>query len=436
MARRNPQAKWVLPETVDPATRKCTTIQVPDDPQHIAAFRGALLALASAYNWQDDASHTAREVALVWRAIIDDMGIWGCSVLTDVRQKDGEPCVLEKEMSGEWQPFANLRYCPPNLRIAGGVLQYYDENTQEWVDYPSNTGGSAPGSQPGTQPGGDSGVPLNECKSIVLTVQGNGITIVPFRVLPGNTVLITEIRGAWTYNVNALNIGFWCCGEGTFFVAGQCGNPIGTMGDLVTDQPVTRLIAQYGQEYFDAQSTATIDASWDEDLLALRMNDSDTSYNAGSVTCLVTVCSGAWCHVWGAGFTAFMDVWTLMDDSTLVSGYIEGATTPGGNKTARVDYTFAVDTYISTIRVKADWQNANNGASIVGAILGGAVSLGGNGDGTIGTYTQDRTFEVNQIVSAGTLEVYVAGWGLGYARIIEIEIAGGPPGPFGEDNCA
>lgn len=79
MSRRNPPAQYVLPSVVNPASRKCYTILVPDEPQHIAAFNGAILSLASAYNWADDPDHTAKDVALVWREVWEQMAACGTS---------------------------------------------------------------------------------------------------------------------------------------------------------------------------------------------------------------------------------------------------------------------------------------------------------------------------------------------------------------------
>lgn len=74
MPRRNPPAKWMLPDVVDPPDSICMSLQVPNNRYHIAAFRGALWNLASAINWADDIDHTAKEVAQVWRNVIDNMG--------------------------------------------------------------------------------------------------------------------------------------------------------------------------------------------------------------------------------------------------------------------------------------------------------------------------------------------------------------------------
>lgn len=83
MNRKNPRAKWTLPDVINPLETMCVQIQVPKERFHIAAFRGALLNLASATQWADDPDHTAKEVATVWRGVIDSMtevcdGLTGC----------------------------------------------------------------------------------------------------------------------------------------------------------------------------------------------------------------------------------------------------------------------------------------------------------------------------------------------------------------------
>jgi len=79
MSKRYPRAKWILPDVVDPTTHKCYTISVPNDRFHIAAFLGALQDLGSAMQWADDEAHTAKDVALVWRDVIDNL----CAEETD-----------------------------------------------------------------------------------------------------------------------------------------------------------------------------------------------------------------------------------------------------------------------------------------------------------------------------------------------------------------
>lgn len=73
MSKNYPRAKWVLPAIVDPPERVCYTIAVPKERQHIAAFLGALQNLGSGAQWADDEAHTAKDVAQVWREIIDNL---------------------------------------------------------------------------------------------------------------------------------------------------------------------------------------------------------------------------------------------------------------------------------------------------------------------------------------------------------------------------
>jgi len=102
--RRNPPAKWVLPDIVDPP-RICFMVPVPNDRKHIAAFRGALLNLASARHWQDDIDHTALLVAAVWQEIYDEVNMTCC-----------DEC--------------------PETRTTEDGQQQYSPDGQTWYDYP------------------------------------------------------------------------------------------------------------------------------------------------------------------------------------------------------------------------------------------------------------------------------------------------------------
>jgi len=126
MPNRTPPAKWTLPEVVAPDTTRCFVIRVPNDALHVAAFRGALLNLASARQWQDDPDHKAREVALVWQSTIDNMEDCGVGDF-DVRQSDA-PCILEKSDDGgvTWVEWANLQLCPPRLRTGPDGIEWWD----------------------------------------------------------------------------------------------------------------------------------------------------------------------------------------------------------------------------------------------------------------------------------------------------------------------
>lgn len=111
MARKNPPAKWVLPTVVNPETHKCVTIQIPDERFHIAAFWGALQTLGSAYKWADDTAHTAKNVALVWRDIVDSAMLGDCPVPTQYKM---DTCgIIEFSVDGgeTWLTLADFSNC-------------------------------------------------------------------------------------------------------------------------------------------------------------------------------------------------------------------------------------------------------------------------------------------------------------------------------------
>jgi len=71
--RRNPPARYALPDVLQPSDSKCFQISVPNDLKHIAAFQGQIKALASAYSWSDDPDHNALLAAEAWKSVFDDL---------------------------------------------------------------------------------------------------------------------------------------------------------------------------------------------------------------------------------------------------------------------------------------------------------------------------------------------------------------------------
>lgn len=61
-----------LPDNLTPSGRVCFCINIPDDPQHFAAFWGALNALTKRYSWGKPLTADSETVASYWRDIIAD----------------------------------------------------------------------------------------------------------------------------------------------------------------------------------------------------------------------------------------------------------------------------------------------------------------------------------------------------------------------------
>lgn len=279
--RRNPPAQWTLPDVVDPATRLCVQVYVPDDPAHIAAFRGALLALQSAYNWQDDAAHTAKDVALVWREIIRDMGdSWGCDTgIQTIEFRQLANCPLEVSIdSGAWSTIYDGYNC-----AVGAISDAINDGTL-----------ATPG-----QPGADGSVPVDECWEYDVTLRGNGRWLCPVPVSAGYTVTVDNAQGGWADN-NAITAG-WSCPNGTAYALGACGDPLDTdPNDPLPTVSHTRLIGFCDDIYMDMYNTAyVVPEGTPQSHFLLQMNDASLSDNQGDITCHVTVCNySEWCHLY------------------------------------------------------------------------------------------------------------------------------------------
>lgn len=293
--RRNPPAQWTLPDVVNPATRLCVQVYVPNDAAHIAAFRGALLALQSAYNWQDDAAHTAKDVALVWREIIRDMGDnWGCDTgIQTIEFRQLANCPLEVSIDGgEWTTIYDGYNCAVSAiddAISDGVI-------------------GVPTQQP---PSGE--VPSQDCQSYNVQLAGNGIWHCPTPISASYSITIENaVGGWWDGDINDL---IWSCPTGSDYALGACvGDPeAAQQGDPLQTAPHMRLIGHYDSTYFDAYNTShDVPAGQDDADFFLQANDGDLSDNQGSISCKVTICNySEWGKYWIPG------------DGFVISGYGE-----------------------------------------------------------------------------------------------------------------
>lgn len=265
MSRKITAAKWVLPTVIDPADRLCVQIKIPNERMHRAAFFGALQILGSASFWADDPLHKAREVALVWRDVIDKITF----CIQSINIEDHMPhyrqvgCVLEVEcVNGEWAVLYDPTDCIQELiRAASG---------QE-------------------EPAGDitPGETVEECDIVMLA---NGRYIFPYKVSPGDTVTVTQASGGVYGRPGQFH---WFCPSGQDYVFGLCtgsGDDVAGVGFPMPGELAMRLIAEYSGVFYDAfNTTFVIPTGVPVGDLQFQVNDTDLSDNAGSVTFCVAV---------------------------------------------------------------------------------------------------------------------------------------------------
>lgn len=61
---------YLIPATIDPPESDCVRIAIPDDPDHRAAFWGAMETLTQWHNWERNDAKTGKEAAAVWTGVV------------------------------------------------------------------------------------------------------------------------------------------------------------------------------------------------------------------------------------------------------------------------------------------------------------------------------------------------------------------------------
>lgn len=252
---------------------------IPDEPHHIAAFRGAMQTLGSAYNWADDDAHTAKDVAKLWREIIDQ----GDSCL-EFRQ---DTCHLYMVANGIETLIYNGQECI-NANIADGTLAR------------ANSG-----------PVGD--IPLQQCAVYTLKLTPGASWSAPTVVNTGDTILLSNWQGGSTDWGTASTV--WTCPSGGAYIFGACGDvrPTTIFGtDPLQTAPHLSVIAKIGDVYYDVWNSNdgktpaefTVPSGVLNQPLRLLMNVGDiVAYTAtGEIWGDVTICNHhQWCHKWMGG---------------------------------------------------------------------------------------------------------------------------------------
>lgn len=342
MTRKHPPAKWVLPAIIDPPRRRCFTIEVPDERFHVAAFRGALLNLASAINWQDDTAHTAREVALVWREIVDnvfdcidcetDFGIDTGENDMNLRISPDNPCIIQTLCGdGTWMDWYNPEGCIPSAAAQHG-----------------------PVSQP----------EVGECLEYDVKLDGSGYWHLPVPVSSGDTIEITDATGGWYDG----GLSAWRCPNGQAYGFGLCADPTITEGgDPLPASPHMMLIASINGVFHEAYNTTiTVPTGLSLQDMVFQPNDDPLTDNAGSISFHVKYChnveapvgdclfddfrvsDGGWAHV---GAVSVFGTYVMTGTKHWRSDYsLDGLDQPFEQLRLFKAYTG----HVSTVRVKFD----------------------------------------------------------------------------------
>lgn len=423
MTRRNPPAKWTLPAVINPDGRKLIMLCIPDEPAHIAAFRGALLALASAYKWQDDPEHRAKDVAQVWRQVIEDEG--GC---LEFRQDD---CHLYMVVNGIETLIYNGQECI-DANIANGTLAK------------ANSGYlGSPAAQ--------------ACHTYTARLTPSQWFTIPVAVNTGDTILLSNWQGGAT-DLGQLNT-FWNCPSGTAYALGQCSDTIRVPTSYGTDPlqtaPHLAVIGKIGNTYYDiwnstsgiTPSTFTVPSGIVNQPLQILMNvgAAVAALSAGEMWGNITVCNtSGWCYTWNFATSAYSSQWTLEDNG----GYYLSGTGYKGDR----DHAPGSNVYVFT-NIPAGTNITEIDATYTMNYVGGNYGFGGTaiirgyseinvGGSTLFTVTDDRVGTYTSQWVGGRDDIRcvrinrtVQEHSDSFAVISSVTIKGTGTSPFGTSNC-
>jgi len=344
---RQSWAKWTLPVVINPPRHICYVVKVPRERFHIAAFLGAMNNLASAIFWQDDPAHKAREVALVWRDIVDFLEKQECTSVQGDNLGDIEDAGMR------------LRIDPDN----DCIIQCLDECSGEWGTF-IDVAACAQLSVGQQDPGGDQSVGTTNCYDVHLP--GNSQWISPVSVQDGDTIVISAAGGGWFDGAG------WYCPNGNGYALGACAGAPHTDGS--DPNPAInhgRLIASIddGASWDDGYNTAVdILPGTEPTNLLIQMNDSSLADNGGSVhfrVCITRANPETW--EYDIDFTLNSGGW--QPRTTGSSEYVLGT---GWRNTAALEASYikfvltnpAVLTFASATFVSSVGSDASNGCAI------------------------------------------------------------------------
>jgi len=279
MARKNPPAKWVLPDVVHPPDSICFKIPVPNNPYYLAAFRGALLNLASAAKWGDDTAHTALEVAAVWQTIYDQV------VATPCKSPVPAGSLVETDFISKLiQVICDAQ--------GNCILQYRCDVCSDWItagtlaqiNQPTNTGPGNKTPDPG------------HCMSYHGTLTGNSAYLLPAVVNTGDVITFSNFNGS----TSATNGLFYCANGQELFLTCFGTPPAGSGSDIDSSFPHYGLIVTIGTHHYLATAgPITVPSGVSNSQVTLRINAVSTDILGAGFTFDVEDCNNGtptWTH--------------------------------------------------------------------------------------------------------------------------------------------
>lgn len=255
-------------------------VHIPDDPKYIAAFKGALYALAKPYAWGDDDAHTALDVGNRMSDAFASIQEIDCENTMLLRACTLDCGIEYSTDGGDTWTCISLANCITDL-VDSGISQAIEDGLLQ---------------KQGGQPGPATAPAPGECKTYHVKLRANERWKIPSPMNAGDTLAITNISGGWTDGAFQ-----WYCYDGTAYVLGACtGNVPYLSADPLHSGNHMMLIGGYNTTtpvYFAVLGGYAIPAGVVNQEAWLQANDSPLSDNSGEIEFDVTVCTSVvWCY--------------------------------------------------------------------------------------------------------------------------------------------
>jgi len=379
--RKNVPAKWTLPEVVHPTKTRCLVIEIPDERFHVAAFRGAMLSLASAYKWQDDMAHTAREVALVWRDVLD--AIVDC---------DGTPVPIKPHGMEIDDDMSGLRVdCDCNVWITccdGSEKQLLtSDQVKALVNGQPGSGAEQPA------PGGG-----EACYNGNLAAGSSWV--LPTSVNSGDVITLSDVTGATRDNAYV----YWYCPDGQLFFGGACvGDPVTSGGDLKPSAPHGSIILDINGTYYDLSAgPLTLPGGIVSQQATLVVNYPSGATCSGVLSFKVCVTNNQqadWSSTFNFNLNSYATLFNVADGTwTPGTGYV-GVNAGGGNQSFVAMTLIPTSVYVKDMTMVYDCAGHAGGSQILAFYSGAGGYLGTPTQPTTGNgeiFQQNLNSTVNQ----------------------------------------
>lgn len=385
--------KWTLPTVVNPPKTRCFVINIPDEPYHVAAFRGALLNLASATQWQDDLAHTARDVALVWREVLNN--VTDCAGTPQPIKPHGRE--VDFDMSG-------LRVdCDCNVWITCCDGEEKQILTSQQVRDLIN-GQPGPGA-PQPPPGGG-----EACYDGILRTGTSWL--IPTALNTGDVITLSNVAGATNDGI----VPGWYCGDGQLFFAGLCiGGVITDGGNRMPTAPNGSLVLYINGTYYDLSAGPfTLPGGIANQQGVLEINYAPGAVGSGELTftaCVQNNQTSSWISIMDFTLNPYSSVVAAPFAAWVIGQGYPGGVNGGVPNWAELDIASIDGTTITSMEMLYD-DVANGGTSITiffgvaAAIYGGVTGTPSTGTNLLysvaDVYTNGSPFGLVAVVGSGT----------------------------------